>query len=419
MRRGALISGSFHAILLVLAVFGADWFQSRDSEPLSITEVEMISGSDLDAMLSTAPVVQSDGPAELSPPAPGEELATPDSAPDPVDESPEATELASSAPPAPRPNAPQPEEPAPDIPPPPMDIPSEAPVPTIAEIPSPDPLPEQAPTPESPASTEPVMPLASVSPPSPSPRPLPPQAEPEPEPEPEPAPEPDPEPEPEPEPVEETVPQPRTPEAEQEETSEPDEIELAQAESSAPESLAPQEARLPVARPADRARAAPASSRPEPTAEQIAEEEPKSESSQQAAAQAEDSEKQQVADATPSASEPAGGSSRPTAPLSAGEKDALRLGIKKYYTYNGDRSDPNLQVTIRVHLNERGEIEGKPETVDAKGGTEASQAALGRAGRAALSYAANDGEFGKLPPEKHSAWGVLTVVFTTRDEVLF
>src|SRR5690625_4179266 len=107
----------------------------------------MISGSDLDAMLSTAPVVQSDGPAELSPPAPGEQLTASDSAPDEVEESPAATELASVAPPAPRPAAPLPEEPVADIPPPPIDIPSEAPVPTIAEVPSPDPLPEQAPTP--------------------------------------------------------------------------------------------------------------------------------------------------------------------------------------------------------------------------------------------------------------------------------
>lgn len=417
MRRGALISGSLHGAFLLLAVFGADWFQKRDATPLSITEVEMISGSDLDAMLSTAPVVQSEGPAELSPPAPGEQLATPDSAPDAADESPAATELASVAPPSPRPTAPRPEEPVADIPPPPIDIPSEAPVPTIAEVPSPDPLPEQAPTPESPASTEPVMPLAAITPPSPSPRPLPSQSEPEPTPEP--SPEPDPEPAPEPEKVEETVPQPRAPEAEQKETEEPEEIELAQAQPVAPESLAPREARLPVARPADRARAAPASSRPEPSSEQVAEEKPKTESAKPAAQKAEQTEKQQTAEAKPKAAEPAGGSSRPTAPLSAGEKDALRLGIKKYYTYNGDRSDPNLQVTIRVRLDKQGQIEGKPETIEARGGTEQSQAALGRAGRAALSYAANNGEFSKLPPDKHAAWGVLTVVFTTRDEVLF
>lgn len=398
MRPGATISGSMHAVLLALAFFGADWFQDRTPVPLNVTEIEMIDGAKLEARLSTAPVVQSEGPAELSPPAPGESTPSPETPTETAD-APSAAEMPTpSEPPSPRPDAPDV-----DMPPPPVDIPSEAPVPTIAEIPSPDPLPEQAPRPESPESTEVVTPVASAAPPSPHPEP--PKAQEAPEPE------------PEPQPVAETVPQPEAPEPvepEPQKSPEPaEETEIAAADPNAPEGLAPRQARLPVARPADLARAAPASSRPEPAPQEPAEEEKTEEPARQVAtAEPEQAEK-------PEQAEPAGGSSRPTAPLSRGEKNALRLGIKKYYTYSGDRSDPNLQVAIRVELTEQGTIRGNPVVVDASGGTAASQAALGRAGRAALIYADNAGEFGKLPPEKYGAWRVLTVVFTTRNEVLF
>jgi hypothetical protein len=72
-----------------------------------------------------------------------------------------------------------------------------------------------------------------------------------------------------------------------------------------------------------------------------------------------------------------------------------------------------------VQLTREGTIDGKPEIVEAVGGTSASQAALGRAGRSALIYAQNAGEFRKLPADKYAAWSVLNVVFTTEQEVLF
>lgn len=395
MQRGATISGALHLVLVVLAVWGADWFRERDPVPLNVTEIEMVDGTQLDARLSTAPVVRSDGPAELAPPSPGESVPTPDAPPEETSDHASAAALAVSAPPEPRPDAPRV-----TIPPPPTDVPSEAPVPTIAEIPSPDPLRDQSKEPESPPSTEPVQPLASVRPPTPSPRPLPP---------PEAEPEPDPEPEPE---VAETVPQPTAPKPPEPEATpvappEP-EPELAAIEPEADESLAPQEGRLPIARPADKARAAPASSKPEPAPPQVASAEPKPEKEPKPPAQAE-----------PKPSQPAGGSSRPTAPLSIGEKDALRLGIKKYYVYNGDRSDRSLQVTIRVRLDQQARITGKPEMLGAQGGDPAAQRALFDAGRRALLQAQAQGEFNRLPPDKYSAWSVLNVVFTTEQGVDF
>jgi hypothetical protein len=395
VQRGASISGALHLVLVVLAVWGADWFRDREPVPLNVTEIEMVDGTELDARLSTAPVVPSEGPAELAPPSEGQSVPTPEAPPEEAADHASAAALSVSAPPEPRPDAPRI-----TIPPPPTDVPSEAPVPTIAEIPSPDPLRDQSKEPESPPSTEPVQPLASVRPPTPSPRPLPPpEAEPEPEPEPEPE-------------VAETVPQPTAPQppkpAEQTPPPPEPEPELAAAEPDAEQSLAPQEGRLPIARPADKARAAPASSKPEPAQQQVASAEPKPEKEPTPQAQAE-----------PKPSKPAGGSTRPTAPLNNGEKDALRIGIKKYYVYNGDRSDRSLQVTIRVQLDQQARITGKPEMLGAQGGNPAAQKALFDAGRRALLQAQAQGEFNRLPKDKYAAWSVLNVVFTTEQGVDF
>jgi hypothetical protein len=392
VRRGAVISGAMHAALLALALFGADWFRDREPIPFELTEIEMVDGTELDARLSTAPVVRSEGPAEMSPPAPGDSAPAQAEAPDAAAEPTAAAALDAAPAPEPRPDAPQV-----TIPPPPTDIPSEAPAPSVAEIPSPDPLDQQAAEPESPASTEPVQPLASVRPPTPSPRPLPP-------------PEPEPEAEPTPEPAEATAPNPAAPEPPKPEpapAAEPEPEAVAEAQVDAPEGLAPREARLPVAKPAELARAARAASRREPAPQQ-AEAEPEKPTPAE----------QRVAPAEPKPAAAAGGSSRPTAPLNEGEKDALRLGIKNFYSYSG-RRDPSLRVTIRVRLDEQAQIEGKPELLRAEGGDSGSQKSLFDAGRRALLQAQNAGEFKKLPADKYAAWKVLNVIFTTEEGIKF
>jgi hypothetical protein len=119
-----------HAALLALALFGADWFRDREPVPFELTEIEMVDGTELDARLSTAPVVRSQGPAEMSPPSPADSAPAAAEAADAAAE-PQAVAALDAAPaPEPRPAAPEPR-----IPPPPTDIPSEAPAPSIAEIP--------------------------------------------------------------------------------------------------------------------------------------------------------------------------------------------------------------------------------------------------------------------------------------------
>lgn len=379
MKTGASISGGMHLGFLVLVAFGMDWFSRADDAPFTVTEIELISGADFEAALSTAPVVPSEGPAELAQPSEG--TSAPSDVPVPEDqtERPEQPTLAAVDPPEPRP-----EQPVVQFTPPPVNIPTEAPVQSIAEIPSPDELDRQSTEPESPASTEPVQPLASIEPPVPGDKPTPP---PEPEPEPEQAePEPDQRPqEPSPEATAEKQPDP-------EPTQEPEPEAVAETQPEAPLGAAPQEARLPVAKPAELAAAARAASQAE-----------------QAQAQPES-----VANNEPTPSRQAGGSSAAQAPkLSRGERDAMRIGIKRYYVYNGDRSDRSLQVIIRISLNEDGTLNGKPEKRSASGGNPASQNALFQAGRRALIRAAAAGEFKRLPREKYQRWKALNFRFST------
>ena len=391
MKVGASVSGGVHAALLVLLAFGYDWFRDQDDIPFTVTEIEMVDGTEFEAALSTAPVVQSEGPADLAEPAEGQGAPEVETTPEETTQQAEAPVLAQAPPPEPRPDAPDIR-----IPPPPTDIPTEAPVPSIAEIPSPDALDRQAVEPESPPSTEPVSPLQSAPSPVPQPRPLPP---PEPEPEPQVA-EVEPEPQPqEPEPQAEVQP---TPEPEPEQQPEPEATVEAQPE--APEGPAPRVARLPIAKPADLAAAAEAARKAEQQAIEQAEAEARE---RQAAAQPQPQQQPQPQ------TQSGGSQSQFAAKLTRGERNALRLGIKKYYVYNGDRSDRSLQVIIRVKLREDGTIIGKPAQRSAKGGNAQSQRALFNAGRRALIRAAASGEFRRLPRDKYQRWKVLNFRFTT------
>ena len=253
------------------------------------------------------------------------------------------------------------------LPPPPTVVPTEAPRPSIALIPSPDLVPRQAEQPESPPATEPLQALAAAPTPDLAPRPSPP---------------------PEPEPVAAEEPQPIPDEPKQE--PEPEAVVEAQPE--APISAAPQEARLPVARPAEQVAASPASgpTQAAPVAEKPADE--------------------------PKPAKPAGGSTSQFAnAVTVGEKDALQLGIKRYFVYNGNRSDRTLQVTIGIRMSQDARIIGQPELIRASGGNAATQNVLFAAGRRALFKAQNAGEFKKLPPAKYDGWKLIHVTFTPEE----
>ena len=385
MRDGATISGAMHIGILALVLFGTDFLSAGESRPLTVTEVELIDGTNFEAALSSAPVIPSESPDQPNPDEAKDQAVLDLSTPDVAIEVPDMpvfspTETA--------------EDSAPDfsallIPPPPTVIVTEPPRASIAEIPSPDEMLRQAPTPESPLSTEPVQALAAAPSPVEAPRPL---AQPETEPERTPTPEPDPQVAEQPEPEPEPQPAP--------ESAEPAPDPTQQADQSAPIGAAPQEARLPVAKPAKVAAAAPGASAPKPepvTPEKKEEPEP------------EKAEQPKPAPAAPSAS------SQFASIITPGEKDALRIGIKQYFVYNGNRSDRSLEVTIRIQMAQDGTIVGAPELLRASGGDAGSQDVLFRSGRRALLRAESAGEFKKLPPNKYDGWKLIHVTFTPEE----
>ncbi|MCH8169473.1 MAG: hypothetical protein IIC03_16305, partial [Proteobacteria bacterium] len=155
---------------------------------------------------------------------------------------------------------------------------------------------------------------------------------------------------------------------------------------------APRKATLPVAKPAELAAAARASSAPEPVAA--------------APPTAEE----------PEPAEPAGGStSQFASAVTEGEKDALRLGIKDHFSYGGNRSDASLQVTIEIRLGRDAKFLAKPRRLRASGGNAAARDALFQAGRRALLKAQNAGEFNKLPAAKYAGWKLIHVTFTPEE----
>ena len=140
MKLGTSISGAAHIGLVIFAIWGVDWFSTQEQEPLTIAEIELVDGTDFEAALSTAPVVQSEGPAELSEPNENQDQPSEVEQPEDAAQSAEAPVLSQADDPDE-----QPEKPEIAFPPPPTDIPTEAPLPSIAEIPSPDTLNRPAP----------------------------------------------------------------------------------------------------------------------------------------------------------------------------------------------------------------------------------------------------------------------------------
>lgn len=379
---GLRVSGAAHGLLILLVAVGTDWLAPAEPVPLSVTEVSLVEGARFDAAVSAAPAPAQDAPEGLVPAA--EDAAPPEGAP-------EATPDRAGAPAPPADGRPG-DAPVVAAPPAPTPVPSAAARPSIAEVPSPEQLPDQASEPESPPATEVVQPLASAEAPLPGARPRRP-------PDPEPAPEADAEPEPEPEP------------------RDPDPEATAETGLEAPVSPAPQMAALPVAREAERAAAARAS-RETRRAEATPEPEPVPERSADAAEQ---TEPDPPGAAEPAEADPAPAEAAPArfaAQVTRGERDALRLGLKQYFTYRGRVSDPALAVRVGITLNRSGRITEGPELIEARGGTEPERRILFRDARTALILAMQAGVFAKLPAAKYEAWRRIHVTFTP-DEIGF
>ncbi|MEM7498241.1 MAG: hypothetical protein AAF371_09660 [Pseudomonadota bacterium] len=371
MRPAMVVSALGHAgvILFAIAGFGAP---EPPAEPISFSDVSVVSEADFFTAVATAPVEAPEIREGLEVP---ETVPATEVRPDAADPNVQTTDAAALGPtgaaaadPAERPAAVavRPLRPR-DAP-----APSTRPVPqnAIAEAP-----PEAASSPDTRPTTEPVQPLAST-PATPPPGLA--EAPPAPEPEPERA----------------------------------AETEVAEAEGD----VAPETARVPLARPnrpAAPVETAEAEPEPEqPDADVLA--------ALNAATASIEAVNEAGEEKKPAASKPARQAA--TAPtrgqqLARGERDGLSLAVKDHFTYNG-RREGNLVVTLEVQIDASGSIVSGPKQIAASGGDSATQKALYSAARRALLKAEIAGAFRPLGP-KLATWSAIQFRFTPDERVGF
>ncbi len=377
MKAGAGISGGAHVVMIGLLIFAGELFSESQAEPVNIAEVTLMSGTEFEAATSAAPQYNADLPASPQTPVEAEEqadvkVAEQDAAPttnaDPS--RPDAAEQGEAV------KTPAEQVPDASI----ADVGAQPAAPLAPEdniiVAANEPSPEVAPiaevptTPAAAPQPRPVAPVVdAVAPePEPAPTPEPEVAEVEPAPTPEPTPEQKPEPEPEPE-SEEIV------------------------KLNDPDIPAPKLAPPPPTKPKDVAVAK--------EAERLAREKKQPEET----------------GAVKQAEAPAStGTSQSVGQLSFRDQDALRVGIKGYFSPpTGLPNEDQLAVKLTISVSPDGKITSGPDVISPGGRLDAAHAALMRAGVRALKKSEAAGVFSKLPRDKYERWKTMNVTFTPRE----
>ncbi|WP_339950253.1 hypothetical protein [uncultured Albimonas sp.] len=416
-KRGLLVSTGAHVAVLLLAIFGGPLFRGDEAQAVRIADVDLISSSEFDAMVSQAPEGPRGEVASLVPPRPGEDKPAPEapaadtppdraetrpseSAPAPT-RPPERQETAAptqTATPASRPEAPS----APDAPvAPPRGVTASGPplqagpenldapqrdAPVTPDAAPPRDLDRVAPTPAPPKQT-----IAEADTPTPATRPAEQQAQTPPPPE-QPA----------------AAPQEATTQivTEADETSEQD--TLAPVASAPPRGRpeAPERTRAPEPE-TQTAAADPAPTTPAPTAP--AQPDPKP-AAQPAA-------KPDPKPAQPTAASNSGSSGATTnAPqgprLTSGQVNGVKLGVQKYWRMDRVTSLPNFEelvVVVQVRLDQSGKMVGSPKVVQPNGVPDARWRVAIQVAEIAAARAATSGF--DLPRESYGRWQVIEFKF--------
>ncbi|MGI3163305.1 cell envelope biogenesis protein TolA [Pseudooceanicola sp. 200-1SW] len=376
MNTGQTISGAVHLGLIGWLFLGGLF--ARDPEPAQVSPVTLITEAEFAALEGAA-----------QPPGAATELSQPEApAPEPEPAAP----------------TPEPEAPAPT---------PEPPAPTPEPAPEPDPVPEVEP--------EPVVPQAEVEDVAPELPPVPEQVQGPDRPELEPSPEAAPRISPEP------VARPQEDVAVDIETrpevtpsDAPGEVQQDEQEATAPERSTTE-----IVTEADRPSGAPTSSvRPKTRPQRLAETpapEPEPGPAQQpqqtaqtdpAPQQSEDAIDQALAEALGAGGSQADAPVRQGPPLSAAEREGLRLAVQQCWVVDPGSPAAQVVVTIAFSLDRDGQVQQSTlEMASAQGGDAAAQrAAFDAARRAVLRCSAMQGGFA-LPPEKYDSWRDIEMTF--------
>lgn len=377
MNTGTMASGIGHAAVILWVLVGGIFSRPPDAPAMAVTEVSLVSSAQFDAMLAAAPArPQTEAPAPVTP-APDAEVQAP----------PGAAPVVRSVVPPRRPESLDVAEAPPEVP--------DAPEPAAEPAPAPDPLPVTPRVEEQPV----VLPQpVEVARPNPAPRVAPTPAE---------------TPEPDAEVAEvatpEVTPDAAAPEVVKEETrrAAPEaastEIVTEETQTSDTLALAPASSPRPRTRPEAPApvRTTSAQSTPDPAPDQV-------ESADDAMAEA-------IAGAVSAAVASSSRAETPPAPagppLTAGEKDALRVAVQRCWNVGALSSDALLvTVTVSVGVAQTGIPDaGSIRMLGYEGGSEAGARQAYEAARRAIIRCGATGF--DLPPEKYDQWRTIEMVF--------
>lgn len=356
MHTGHYISGAGHVTLIGWLLLGGIF--TSEPPPFEATEVSVISGAEFEALLAAQ------------------------QAPDQV------TDVA-------QPEAPQVTEDAPALPTP--DATVVQPAPEQAQTPPPDPAPAPVdPTPPAEVAEEvqePQQPIGDVAVEAPEVAPV-----------------------AVPRPVERVAPQPV---AQPEPEAAPDEVqqdavtesETGETPQETQEATAPEEATTEIvteATAAPRASSRPPGRRPAAPVQQAAKTlvDTPAQDDNAAAIAAAVAEAQSAAD-TPAAAAPSG------PPLSAGEKESLRVAVSSCWNVDVGGRSADTVVTVAVSLDREGKVVGGVELVGSSGGDDAAVASAFQAARRAILRCQRGGF--PLPAEKYDHWKTVEMTFNPEN----
>ncbi|WP_157982198.1 hypothetical protein [Oceanicella sp. SM1341] len=398
MRRGMIISGGVHLALILLVLLRVDLFRADEAQAIQIAEVDLMTGAEFDAAVSSAPDAPREDVSEMTPPEQGGSDVT----------APTATEA-----PSPRtaetPEMSEPEE-APDV----SGLRQESPTPVMPQAPA-SPTPAETDTGEEGVSlvrpdavgrqnpeTENRKPTATTldnpTPPAPAPRIA---SRPAPKP-----------------PEEAKTAEEASPEvAESDSAEQPREEKPQEAPKEAATEIVPEQAE---AQPVPEAVAPLTAPRPRGRPDTvIAAARPQEEPRQQEAPATPAAKPQQQRPAASAPERPAQQASTPRAassaatqgpPLTAREKDGIGLAVKKNWNLGpiqGLADFKELVITVQFELDRTGEVVGKSVTPVTPANPSGSYALAFRQARMAVLKSAPF----KMPADKYGQWKTVQITF--------
>ncbi|QDL92069.1 hypothetical protein FDP22_09960 [Paroceanicella profunda] len=398
MRRGIIISGSVHLALILAVLLRLDLFKADEAQAIQIAEVDLMTGAEFDAAVSTAPDAPREELSEITPPEQGgSDITAPTDTEAP---SPRAADTPEMAEP----------EPAPDV----SGLRQESPTPVMPQAPAspsvaetdtgdegvslvrPDAVGRQNPETENrkPASTT----LDKPTPPAPAPRIA-------------------------------SRPAPKPPEeaktadvaseevVKSEEAEKPAEEKPAEAPKEAASEIVPEQAEAPVPEAVAPLTAQRPRGRPDTVvAAATPQEEPKQ--PEAPATPAAKPQPQKPAGAAPAKPAQTASTPKPTTsnaaalgpPLTAREKDGIGLAVKKNWNMGpiqGLADFKELVITVQFELDRTGEVVGKTVTPVTPASPSGSYALAFRQARIAVLKSAPF----KMPAEKYGQWKTVQITF--------